>query len=175
MRLPWPRRGKNPPDDDHVLGFPISSGPEYFKKARSRVRSLSEPTQAAIEKAQPYNRLKPGQWFEPLWFLAQLNDLDKHRSSHIAVTAATHDSLAIDAAPGTFTALWNTGPLIDGAPFLRVVLTEPNPNVKVDFKATAAVVLDLIDIPPISVYWTTKRIRSEVVLVCRYLSSFLPT
>lgn len=30
-----------------------------------------------------------------------------------------------------------------------------------------------MDVPPISLYWTTKHIRREVVLVCRYLSRCL--
>jgi len=162
--------GKDPPDDDASLAFPICAEPRFFKQSRGRIRSLNQVTQAAIEKAQPYNRLKPGQWFMPLWWLSQLNDIDKHRSSHLAVTAAHPDDIVTDASPGAFRALWNQGPLVDGAPILQLILTEPDPNVYVDLKATGAVVLNVIGVPPMSLYWTTKLIRREVVLVCRYVS-----
>src|SRR6266542_2149681 len=111
--------GKDPPDDDASLAFPICNKPGFFEKARWRIASLNEVTQAAIQTSQPYKRLKPGQWFAPLWWLGQLNDIDKHRSSFLAVTAAHPDDIATDARPGTFRALWNQGPLIDGAPILR--------------------------------------------------------
>jgi hypothetical protein len=88
---------KDPPDDDASLAFPICSEPRFFEKSRGRIASLNEITQAAVEKAQPYNRLKPGKWFAPLWWLSQLNDIDKHRSSHLAVTAAHPDEIATDA------------------------------------------------------------------------------
>jgi hypothetical protein len=163
--------GKDPPDDDAGLAFPICNEPDFFNKSRWRIASLNEVTQAAIEKAQPYNRLKPGQWFAPLWWLSQLNDIDKHRSSFLAVVAAHPDDIAIDEEHlGTVRADWNTGPLKDGAPILRLTLAESDPNVHVDLKATGAVVLKIEDFPPLGLYHTTRHIRREVVLVCRYLS-----
>ncbi len=168
--------GKDPPDDDATLAFPIASDPSYFARSRFRIRSLDPDTQTAIEKAQPYNRLKPGKWFMPLWWLAQLHDIDKHRLSHISVVAAHPDDIAIDAPPGTFRAFWNEGPLIDGAPLLRVVLNEPNPGLKMKLEATGSVVLQFGDgIPPMSLYWTTRHIRREVGVVCRYLNGFFPS
>ena len=103
--------GKDPPDDDARLMFPICSDPTYFAKGstQGRIAALNCPTRAAIEKAQPYNRLKPGQWFAPLWWLAQLNDIDKHRLANLSVLAAHPDEIAVDAEPGTFRALWNQG------------------------------------------------------------------
>ncbi|MGH2705518.1 MAG: hypothetical protein ACRDJ4_10620 [Actinomycetota bacterium] len=162
--------GKDPPDDETSLAFPICSEPRFFEKASRRIASLNKPTQAAIEKAQPYNRLKPGEWFMSLWWLSQLNDTDKHRSAHLAVTAGHPDDIATDAIPGTFRALWNRGPLVDGAPILQLTLAEPDPNVYVDLKTTGAVVLQAEGFPPISLYHLTRHIRREVVLVCRYLS-----
>jgi hypothetical protein len=164
--------GQDPPPDDSRLMFPICSEPEYWKSARSRIACLNEATRAAIECAQPYNRIKPGQWFMPLWWLAQLNDIDKHRLPHITVVAAHADEIAIDAEPGTFRALWNEGPLVDGAPLLRLTLAKPNPQVYVDLKATGAVVLQLEDIRPLGVHPTLMRIRREVAVICRYLSRF---
>jgi hypothetical protein len=165
--------GQDPPDDDSLLMFPICSEPTYWNntKTQRRIACLNEPTRAAIERVQPYNRVK-GQWFAPLWWLAQLNDVDKHRLPHITVVAAHADNIAINAEPGTFKALWNEGPLFDGAPLLRLTLAKPDPHLYVDLKATGAVVLRLKDIRPLGVHPTLMRIRREVGIVCRYLSRF---
>jgi hypothetical protein len=166
--------GQDPPVDDSLLMFPICSDLEHWKNPRvqRRIACLNEPTCAAIERVQPYNRIKAGQWFMPLWWLAQLNDIDKHRLPHIAVVAAHADEIAIDAEPDTFRALWNEGILVDGAPLLRLTLAKPDPHVRVDLKATGAVVLQLKDIRPLGVHPTLMRIRREVGVVCRYLSRF---
>lgn len=164
---------KFPPDDERKLAFPICTKPKFFEAQRYRISSLNEATQAAIERMQPYNRLKPGKWFQPLWFLSQLNDIDKHRLAHIAAAAADFDEIAIDAEPGTYRALWNHGYLEDGAPILKLTLGNPNPDVYVDLKATCAVVLKIEGVSPVSVYHVTRRIRREVHVVCRYLWRFL--
>lgn len=166
--------GKDPPDDDAKLAFPICSEPRFFERQRFRIASLNDATQAAVERAQPYNRLEPGKWFSPLWFLSQLHDIDKHRLAHLTPTAVRPNNLVIEANPGTFEAFWNNGPLVDGAPLLRVRLTEPNPNMKVNLNATASVVLELAETPPISLHLTMQRIAREVDTVCRYLSWFFP-
>jgi hypothetical protein len=166
---------KHPPDDERKLAFPICTEPNLFEGQRYRIASLNEPTQAAIERMQPYNRLKPGEWFSPLWYLSQLNDVDKHRLAHIAASAAVADEIATDAVPGTYQALWNRGYLEDGAPILKLLLDPPNPNVNVDLKATCAVVLQIEGVSPVSVYHMTRRIRREVQVICRYLWRFLGT
>jgi hypothetical protein len=97
--------GQDPPEDDSLLMFPICSEPKYWNnpKIQRRIACLNEPTRAAIERVQPYNRVK-GQWFAPLWWLAQLNDVDKHRLPHVTVVAAHADTVAINAEPGMFEA-----------------------------------------------------------------------
>lgn len=167
--------GKAPPEDDEKLAFPICSEPKFFQNQRWRIASLNECTQTAIEKAQPYNRAKPGRVVTPLWFLAQLDDIDKHRLSHLSPAAALPDDLFIGARRGTYKVEWNHRALVDGAPILRVTLNEPDPHVRVNINATCAVVLDFEDLPPLSLYWTTRHIRREVVVVCRYLSRYFPT
>jgi hypothetical protein len=166
--------GQDPPPDASRLMFPIHSEAKFWnsRKTQRRITCLSEPTRAAIKKAQPYNRLKAGQWFMPLWWLALLNDADKHRLLHITAVGMAPDAIAIDAKPGTFRALWNEGPLVDGAPLLRLELAEPNPHVYVDLKATGAVVLKPIGMRPLGLHGTLKPIRREVGLICRYLSMF---
>jgi len=165
--------GQDPPDDDASLMFPICSDRAQWDRTwRRRVGSLNEPTRAAIERVQPYNRLEPEQWFMPLWWLGQLNAIDKHRMPHLTVLAAHPDEITIDAEEGTFKALWNREALSDGAALLQLVLQTPNPDLYVDLKATGAVVLQLLDYPPIGLHPTMQDIRREVVLVCRYLSQF---
>jgi hypothetical protein len=162
----------DPPDDDLKLAFPIASDPGHFARSRWRIASLNDATQCAIERAQPYNRLNHGRVFQRLWWLAQLDDIDKHRLAHLTPLAAQPDKIEIDAEPGTFEAEWNHGTLKDGAPLLRLTLTKPNPLVQVNLHCTGSVVLEFEDTPPMSVYWTTRHIRTEVVVVCRYLSRF---
>jgi len=164
--------GKNPPDNETGLAFPICSDPDFFEKSRWRIATLDKPTQTAIKKAQPYNRLNPGEWFMPLWWLSQLHDVDKHRFLHLAAVAGHHDDIATNARPGTFKAEWNSGPHVDGAPIFRLTLSEPDPNVYVDLKATGAVVFNVKGIQPVSLYWGTKHIRREVAVICRYLTRF---
>lgn len=110
----------------------------------------------------------------PLWWLSSLHDVGKHRFGHLAPFAAKSDRIVIDARPGTYTALWNTNALVDGAPVLHISLTEPDPEVYVEFQATAAVVLKAKDIRPIGIQHVVRRIRREVSVVCRYLSGFFP-
>ena len=164
--------GMDPPPGDSQLAFPICSSDDYFDKAVNRISVLNDSTREAIRKAQPYNRIKPGQWFAPIWWLAQLNDIDKHRLSHLIPIAARHDEIRVAAPPGSYRFLWNTGPLIDGAPLLKLTLSEPDPNVYVDLRCTGAVVLEREGFEPIGLHATTQAIRREVMLVCRYLSRF---
>jgi hypothetical protein len=164
----------NPPADEAKLAFPICSEPKFFEGQRYRIASLSDAAQAGVEKAQPYNRLKPGQWFAPLWWLDQIHNIDKHRFAHLAGQAVLPDEIVIDADPGTYQVFWNRNTLVGGAPILRVVMNPPDPNVYVDLKAIAAIAIDAKGFPPMSVYWLTRHIRREVGLVCRYLEGFCP-
>jgi hypothetical protein len=169
--------GKNPPNDEATLAFPICSEPRFFEQARWRIKSLSDPVQTAIERLQPYNRLKPGKWFMPLWWLSRLHDVDKHRLSHIATVGTVPDEIVIDAEPGTYRALWNTAPSVGGTPILWLTLTEPNPNVYVDLKMTGGVILNIEGprpVRPFTIYWITKWMRREVAIACRYLALHLP-
>jgi hypothetical protein len=166
--------GKDPPDDQAKLAFPICSEPKFFAQSGWRIRSLDQPAQAAIERLQPYKRLKPGGSFMPLWWLSQLHDVDKHRFPHLTPIASALKRGAVGARTGTYQAFWNTGRLVDGAPILRLLLSEPDPNVYVDFEATAAVVVNVKNVGPYSVYWVTRHIRREVGIACRYLSLFFP-
>lgn len=164
--------GKNPPDDETKLAFPITSSPDKFTTSKWRIESLCDTAQTGIEKAQPYNRTHPSGW-QPLWWLSQLDDIDKHRLAVLLPTAAYPENITIGAKPGTYKVLWNQGVYVEGAPVLRITLTDPNPDVYVDLNMTAAVVLKAEGQPPIGVIPSLKSIRREVVLICRYLSRFV--
>jgi hypothetical protein len=165
--------GQDPPPNASRLNFPIRSRPEFWdRKTDKIVACLNEPTRAAIKRLQPYNRIKPGEWFAPLWWLAQLNDIDKHRLPHLTVVAAHPDEIATDAEPGSFKALWNEGPLFDGATLLRLELANPNTHVYVNLRATGAVVFRFKNMKPFGVHPLMMQIRREVGVVCRYLSRF---
>src|SRR5215203_5013653 len=167
--------GKDPPDGYQHLTFPICGEPGGFQKSRWRIASLDQITQAAIEKTQPYNRLKPGKWFMPLVWLREIHNVDKHRFAHLTAVGSLPNEIATDARPGTYKALWNTAPALEGTPVFRLLLSEPNPDVRVDLNMTGAVILSAKGMDrPVSVYWITRHIRREVGLVCRYLSLFLP-
>jgi hypothetical protein len=164
--------GQDPPPDESRLMFPICSDVDHWKRSKRRIACLNEPTRTAIERVQPYNRIKHGQWFAPLWWLAQLNDVDKHRLPHLTVLAAHPDEITTDVKPGTFRALWNEGPLLDGATLLRLELSNPNPHAYVNLRATGAVVFRFKDMKPFGVHPMMKQMRREVGVVCRYLSQF---
>jgi hypothetical protein len=166
---------KSPPEGETKLAFPIANKPELFEKQRHRIASLNPQTQAAIERLQPYHRLKPDKWFAPLWYLSELNNIDKHRLPHLTGMAVNPNDIAVGADEGTFQAQWNMGHLEDGAPFLRLLLSKPDPSVYVDLKATGAVVMQLEGVPPVGVHSVTKHIRREVHVACRYLWPFLST
>jgi hypothetical protein len=55
---------------------------------------------------------------------------------------------------------------------LRLVLANPDPDVKVDLNCTGAVVINVKDVRPLGLHATAGAIRKETVVVCRYLSRF---
>lgn len=163
--------GENPPADDTKLAFPITSSTANFAKAKWRIRSLPEGVQAGIERAQPYNRTRPTGW-EPLWWLAQLNDVDKHRLAALSPFAAWPEGITIDADPETYEVFWNQGVCVDGTPVLRIKLNSPDPHLPVGLHMTAGVVIKVEDQPPIGIIPSLNSIRLETVLICRYLAMF---
>ncbi|HWG99383.1 MAG TPA: hypothetical protein VNV66_08680, partial [Pilimelia sp.] len=154
------------------LAFPITTDRDKFNAARKRrLNTLPVAVQAAVERTQPYNRTHKSGW-QPLWWLSQLNDIDKHRLAVLSPIAGAPDRLEIGADPGTYQALWNSGTYEDGTPILRVILTRPDPNVFVDLDLTGAVVIKAEGQRPIGVILSLRSIRREVGVVARYLGLF---
>jgi hypothetical protein len=67
--------------------FPISSTPDIFSEEvkRGRVKGISTEAQKLLENLQPYH---PGN--EPLATLADLHNLDKHRTLNLLTAVAQH-------------------------------------------------------------------------------------
>lgn len=75
--------GTQPPKDNH-LQFPIASQPGGWKlHGGGNLRGASQKVIAAVEQCQPFNATERP---HPLELLAALNDIDKHRLVHPAVT-----------------------------------------------------------------------------------------
>lgn len=164
--------GTHPPVNEGSLAFPITTDRDKFDAARKRrLHALPADVQAAVERTQPYNRTHKSGW-QPLWWLSQMNDIDKHRLAVLSPIAGHPDRLEIGAEPGTFQALWNSGTYEDGTPILRVILTRPDPNVFVNLDLTGAVVIKAEGQRPIGVVPCMSSIRREVAVVIRYLSLY---
>jgi hypothetical protein len=68
--------------------FPIFIDPcEFQVRGKPMVKGVPEPICAAIERAQPYNRLPERPEFDRLWQLRFLSNLDKHRTLAVVATA----------------------------------------------------------------------------------------
>lgn len=136
--------GNDPPANFRQLQFPICSSDEAFKGNRWHIKSLTKEMQASIERLQPYNRRQPN-GFAPLEWLAFLDDVDKHRILHlmaIGIRPNMFNTFDIGANPGTFKAELANRTTMEGAPFLRITLTEPNPDMYVDLHMSTSVVVD---------------------------------
>jgi hypothetical protein len=97
---------------------------------------VSEAGAAVIDAAQPY------QWKErfaehPIWVLDKLWNIDKHR--HVVLRGIKLPTLTIPIRPIAFSfTLQLDGASVDGA---ELRLVPDDPNVNVDFRATAQVIL----------------------------------
>lgn len=162
--------GKSPPPGEFRLAFPITNEPKYFNT--SRIAALSDAAKRVIEDAQPHEGRNP---MPPLWLLAQLNDIDKHRM--LALMASAMDEPRIDIGPhrgGPWQVLANFGPLHDGAEFLKVIFTEPNPDVQMYAHPSVFVAFrDVPDLPRPALFYLSQM-REEVKRICGELIATLP-
>jgi hypothetical protein len=166
--------GDDPPQDDDVLEFPICDNGRLFAKRQWRIKSLTPTMQTAIEGFQPYNRRHKRTGFAALEWLRILDDIDKHRTLQLALPEPSVEAGEIDAPPGTFKVELIKGPMVDGAPMVRVTLQEPDPNMYMNLKLTAGICIKAEDGRPIGITPLTRHIRKEVVLICRTLSELIP-
>jgi hypothetical protein len=109
--------------DEDAKGQP-GHGPGMFAAAAHKYVGWKPGAKAAVESLQPYHR---GQRFtsDPLWWLHELDRIDKHRFLHTAVTYSVSagwrpiQSVNLRAiGPGFITAY--AGPVERGAPVVRI-------------------------------------------------------
>lgn len=83
------------PSDE--IQFPISRSAAGFTSRRSKnmVKGITESVRAAIERAQPYNRLPQNPDLDRLWQLRFLSNLDKHKALAVVVSAVDREIVGI--------------------------------------------------------------------------------
>lgn len=133
--------GREPPPDHTRLMFPILDPPKPLPMGK--IRTLSEPVRAAIEREQP----DPAHLVNsPLWTIDQLDIADKHRVIHMTLTHSEYERFRIKPSiPCTFVPTWNMRPLDGRAPLLTLAFDRPVPKVKMGSVGTGLIGIDWID------------------------------
>jgi hypothetical protein len=132
---------KNPPPDENILAFPITTKPGDFKRAKNRIRTLSIGAQKAIEKVQPYNRVQNGSP-SALSLLGRLDDVDKHRLLQVvALVPRFRDTILgwenVEGENHKVTIRdWPETGLKDGSVICTMNFNSPQPQMKGTFKGT---------------------------------------
>ena len=130
---------RDPPPDERRLAFPITDKSNLFVNEARRIKSLSAPVRAEIERLQPYNRLHSD--FPPLLSLIRdLNDLDKHRAINVVATLISggeFDNMRNVTQDNVASIEINTVSLEDGAEIARITLKRPTPDVYYNLGADA--------------------------------------
>ena len=127
-------RGNVPDDVADKTQFPIFSTPRTDSKGRptptskwTSIRELSKRQQAAIQWLQPYNRRNDKLLYarDALEALADLNNIDKHRSLHVAqeAVAAVVTHRFPPSTGFRYEVFW--GPLVSNAEVYRRTFTNP--------------------------------------------------
>lgn len=115
-------------------------GPAMFKLQARHIRCIHPDAQAIIEWLQPYHR---GQDYatHPLWRLAELSNIDKHRLVHLGVAFSKGLLMDIDplrdncvVGPGTIEVL---GGMIDGETVIARIparVADPSRRIQMNFR-----------------------------------------
>ncbi len=164
--------GSDPRRNTNRLQFPITNSQANWIEAleSKRLSGLSPSSVATIEAAQPYNRSDRGG--EMLTRLRDLNNPDKHRRLNLAIFAIQHpNDIIIGPIGPSFRELILYGePLYDGAKFVSIEFSEPQPP-PVDMKLDLTMRVALADDPPVgdALVKILADIREEVLRLLREL------
>jgi hypothetical protein len=99
-------KGKNPPDNEDALMFPICVSPERFKESARRISPLPNELQTYIESVQPYKGLviqnNVGIWpiSDILGYLGRWSIIDRHRRLHVVGTLPTKGTVQVTPPAG---------------------------------------------------------------------------
>lgn len=94
-------KGKNPPDNEDALMFPICPTPERFKESARRIKPLPDELRTYIESVQPYKGLvitnNVGIWpiSDILGYLGRWSIIDRHRRLHVVGTLPTRGRIEV--------------------------------------------------------------------------------
>jgi hypothetical protein len=93
--------GKNPPDNEDALMFPLCLNAERFKDSARRIKPLPDKLRAFVESVQPYKGLvitnNVGTWpiSDILGYLNRWSVIDRHRRLHVVGTLPTRGRVEI--------------------------------------------------------------------------------
>jgi hypothetical protein len=123
-------------------GFPLSIRRRDFPSVQQMIHGLSPSDQAIVESFQPYhagNELDALR--TPLRVLHDLNVDDKHCFVHLAWVALDRCSLVVDARHSAIIKSQEvfTGPFDEGAVLARVIVSPPEAEVDMEFRASFSV------------------------------------
>lgn len=123
-----------PKDDDTTTQFPIFKSEEGFEaRGVNQITRVGPGATAVIRLLQPFHDDDPR--VNPLWFIRELDNRDKHRE--LAVTAVAAKGYAHRIRPPKNTqGVWNLTIIIedikDGEVIAELVITPPDPEVHVE-------------------------------------------
>jgi hypothetical protein len=131
-----PRGQLSPRSPWNALRFPICTGPaDFWLAARRGLWGIDKPTRELIEAYQPYRRSQDDPANDPLWRLAALSDIDKHRPLHLVgawIQAAEPPLVVVRGA--TLSDLHTRGPgaIDENAELARFCLAGPSRTVQIE-------------------------------------------
>jgi hypothetical protein len=136
------RLNHQPVDDD--MEFPIFSHAAKFgdrKNLRSssgrRIGKLTEAQQTLIEWEQPYNAYPNTPDDDPLWWLHQLSNFDRHKALHVTVTWIRSNATVINPAIALLEPVSvQLGRYDPHAEIARYRIINPGPSVEVEFHSS---------------------------------------
>ncbi len=97
--------GKNPPDDEDALMFPICTSPKKFKESARRIKPLPDELKSFVESVQPYKGLVIANDFgiwpisDILGYLGRWSIIDRHRRLHVVGTLPTWGKIQVIPPP----------------------------------------------------------------------------
>lgn len=123
---------QSPPPNPDRLMFPIANPPRTAANM-ARVDSLSDDAQRAIEREQPTEGTRDT---HALWWLDQLNRVDKHRVLRLHQMLMTKITTPIRNVEGTdlHARIHRKQPVTVGMPVVTFYTSAPTPNFEIDWE-----------------------------------------
>lgn len=118
---------------ERSLQFPIASTADEWIKQQGWIDLVPMRVRAEIKRLQPLNRVDTSE-HGALAMIRDFNNADKHRLLHIVDVLPSRATVKPRTPiSGRFDAVFETGLLKDGAPFVTMTTTEHNAKMGVDY------------------------------------------